>query len=87
MSYNYRYEYKKLNEVEKLESEDDILLNVFLRYEIPYGTEFTPYFEKVQVSYLNQNDGYIIGTISLSHIREITARKDTKTSVVLVENA
>jgi homoserine dehydrogenase len=87
LSYNYRYEYKKLNEVEKFESEEDILLNVFLRYEIPYGTEFTPYFQTIQASYLNQNDGYIIGMISLSHIREITARKDTRTSVVLIEHA
>lgn len=85
LSYNYRYKYKKLNQTEKLAGESDLILNVFLRFEIPYGKEFIQYFDSVQESYSNQDYGFIIGEVSLSHIREISERKDTKTSFVLNE--
>jgi homoserine dehydrogenase len=87
LSYRYQYEYKKLNQTETLEAEANIILNVFLRFEISFAHEFKQHFESIQESYSNQDYGYIIGNISLSNIRNISDRKNTKTSFVLFEIA
>ncbi len=87
LSYRYQYEYKKLNQTETLKAEDNIILKVFLRFEISFADEFKQHFESIQESYSNQDYGYIIGNISLSNIRNISDRKNTKTSFVLFEIA
>jgi homoserine dehydrogenase len=87
LSYRYQYEYKKLNQTETLEAEANIILNVYLRFEISFAHEFKQHFESIQESYSNQDYGYIIGNISLSNIRNISGRKNTKTSFVLFEIA
>lgn len=87
LSYRYQYEYKKLNQTETLEAEANIILNVFLRFEISFAHEFKQHFESIQESYSNQDEGYLIGNISLSNIRNISDRKNTKTSFVLFEIA
>jgi homoserine dehydrogenase len=87
LSYRYQYEYKKLNQTETLEAEANIILNVFLRFEISFADEFKQHFESIQESYSNQDEGYLIGNISLSNIRNISDRKNTKTSFVLFEIA
>ncbi len=85
LSYNYRYEYKKLNLTERLEAEEDISLTVFFRFKISFLNEFKEYFETIQESYSNQDEGYLIGNISLSNIRKISENEITKTSFVLIE--
>jgi homoserine dehydrogenase len=87
LSYDYRYEYKKHTQSEILTKEEDILLRIFLRHDLEYGYEFKRYFEHIYESYLNQDSGFIIGDISLKHIREIKLRKNADTSVVLFDFA
>lgn len=87
LSYDYRYEYKKLNQTETLATGEDVMLKVFLRHDLAYGYEFKKYFEHINESYLNHDSGYIIGTISLTHIKEITQRTTAATSVVLLDTA
>jgi homoserine dehydrogenase len=70
LSYDYRYEYKKLNKTDILENNSSILLKVFLRHDLAYGMEFKKYFDEISESYLNHEAGFIIGTISLKNIIE-----------------
>ena len=83
LSYDYRYEYKKLNEKDILEYDSDILLKIFLRHDLAYGSEFKRYFEEINESYLNQESGFIIGTITLANLKIIAERENADSSIVL----
>lgn len=83
LSYQYRYEYKKRNLTDLLAAEEGVSLKVLLRYEV-VGPNFEPYFEEINETYLNQKEGYIIGTLSLANMRAIKASFE-KTSFVLFE--
>jgi len=85
LSYDYRYEYKKLNQIETLASDDSIVLKVFLRHDLEYGYEFKRYFNEINESYLNHESGFIVGTISLKNLKEITSHKNALSSVVLFD--
>jgi homoserine dehydrogenase len=85
LSYEYKYEYKKLNQKEVSEKDSDILLKIFLRHDLAYGPEFKNYFEEINESYINHESGYIIGIISLKHLKKITERKNADSSVVLFD--
>ncbi|MBI1223328.1 MAG: homoserine dehydrogenase [Bacteroidetes bacterium] len=85
LSYGYKYEYKKLNKEDQLIPVEEIFLKVFLRHDLAYGFEFKRYFDDISESYVNQDSGYIIGTISLANLQEIRSREHAETSVVLFE--
>jgi homoserine dehydrogenase len=87
LSYDYRYEYKKLNQNEILESDKNILLKVFLRHDLEYVSEFKRCFNSIQESYLNHKSGYIIGIISLANLKIIAERNYADTSIVLFDIA
>lgn len=87
LSYDYRYEYKKLNNETQLEDDSEIFLKVLLRHDLAYGLEFKRYFEEISESYLNHDSGYIVGIISLANIRHISKRKNSIASFVLFEVA
>lgn len=83
LSYDYRYEYKKLNYTENLRVDSEIVLKVFLRHDLEYGNEFKKFFNLIYESYLNHELGYIIGLITLENLKIITRRKNAETSIVL----
>ncbi|MBI2258824.1 MAG: homoserine dehydrogenase [Flavobacteriia bacterium] len=83
LSYDYRYEYKKLNNTDVLENESDILLKIFLRHELSFSTDFKKYFNEINESYQNHSNAYIIGVISLKNLKVIEMFKNTLISVVL----
>lgn len=85
LSYDYRYEYKKLNKTEKLNLDADVFLKIFLRHDLSYGSEFKTYFNEINESYLNHNSGYIIGSISLKHLKEIASIKNAESAIILIE--
>jgi homoserine dehydrogenase len=87
LSYDYRYEYKKLNQNELLESDKNILLKVFLRHDLEYTSEFKRCFNSIDESYLNHESGYIIGVISLANLKIIAERDNADTSIVLFDIA
>jgi homoserine dehydrogenase len=87
LSYDYQYEYKKLNQNEILESDKNILLKVFLRHDLEYVSEFKRCFNSIQESYLNHESGYIIGIISLANLKIIAERNYADTSIVLFDIA
>jgi homoserine dehydrogenase len=85
LSYDYRYEYKKLNTNETLANDADVFLKVFLRHELDDAHRFQRYFTTVNESYLNQESGFIIGNISLHNLKEIAANKNANTSIILFD--
>ncbi len=87
LSYDYQYEYKKLNQNEILESDKNILLKVFLRHDLEYVSEFKRCFNSIQESYRNHESGYIIGIISLANLKIIAERNYADTSIVLFDIA
>ncbi|MEP7196065.1 MAG: homoserine dehydrogenase [Saprospiraceae bacterium] len=86
LSYDYRYEYKKLNQRESLERDSEIKLKIFLRHDLSNYSEFKNYFEEISESYLNCKSGFIIGIISLKFLKKIAERKDLDTSIILFES-
>ncbi len=95
LSYNYKYEYKKLKQ--SIENEvlfqeyknghgaENLLLKVFLRHDLAYYSEFKNYFTDINECYVNHESGYIIGTISLENLKVINARKNAESSVILID--
>jgi homoserine dehydrogenase len=85
LSYSYAYEYKKLGGDDVLESAENIFLKVLLRHDVVKAGAFKNFFKGIEESYLNHKSGYIIGTISLENIRQLSLFKNT--SFVLFEIA
>lgn len=82
LTYEYRYEYKKLSLNEKLESDDQIMIKILLRHDIVHESELKNYFVEIFESYRNQKSGYIIGTLTLKDLKRITKHYEAATSVV-----
>lgn len=85
LRYNYKYEYKKLNSTVTLQSSENIFLKIFLRHDFAYASKFKKYFREIQESYLNYESGFIVGIISLNQLKEIAARPNTASSIILIE--
>lgn len=85
LTYDYKYEYKKLNSNEKLADDNDVYLRVMLRHDLEHAPSFKKYFDEIHESYLNNENGYIIGNISLKYIKEIAKKKNADWSLILFE--
>ena len=85
LSYDYRYEYKKLNPIETLAYDSDVFLKVLLRHPFS-GDVYREFFEEIQEAYLNPESGFIIGILSLENLKKIVQANNTETSVVLFES-
>ena len=85
LSYDYRYEYKKLTQHPDCELEANPRLKMFLRHSKKDAEALKACFDDVAESYLNHNAGYIIGDISLDRVKEISANYSDDVSFVLFE--
>jgi homoserine dehydrogenase len=85
LSYNYRYEYKKLNAFEAFSDDENTLLKVFLRHKLAKSPEFKKYFQSIEECYFNQHSGYIIGVISLKNLKEIRLRNIADLLIILIK--
>ncbi|NOU46295.1 MAG: homoserine dehydrogenase [Bacteroidales bacterium] len=85
LTYDYRYEYKKMDLTESLETDNHISLKILLRHNLLNGPEFEKHFEEINESYRNQESGYTIGIISLKELKEIVAYHDPDSSIILCE--
>ena len=85
LSYDYRYEYKKLHQTETLERTDHVLLKVFLRHDLAVGHEIKRYFHDISENYLNLHSGFIVGIISLENLKAATEIHNGETSVILFD--
>lgn len=75
-TYNYRYGYKKSQQVPTLGVSSNIELNVYLRYFDKKNLELFK-FEKIQGHYKSDDYNYVIGKIKLSALLEQKDRLNT----------
>src|SRR5262249_44469028 len=75
LSYDYKYEYKKLRQNGLPELNGNVMLKIFLRHKKNEAGYFKPCFENIDESYLNHASGYIIGDISLEQLKKISAKR------------
>ncbi|HLA54816.1 MAG TPA: homoserine dehydrogenase [Flavobacterium sp.] len=87
LGYDYKYEYKKINQEQDVVFSNDVNLKVFLRHEVENALELKEQFIDIDESYLNHESGYITGTISLENLRNIQNDESLKKSFVLFEVA
>ncbi|MFN0204426.1 MAG: homoserine dehydrogenase [Bacteroidia bacterium] len=85
LTYDYRYEYKKLNPTECLESAENIWLKVYFRHEKQYAEFFKTYFYEIEETYQNAQTGYFTGIISLAQIQKIQQIQNLEPSFILIE--
>jgi homoserine dehydrogenase len=72
LSYSYRYEYKKLNSLETFADEKSTLLKIMLKFPADVDYRFANEFQHIIETYTNTSYAYIIGTIDLSRLRNIS---------------
>jgi homoserine dehydrogenase len=85
LTYDYRYEYKKLLQAENQEPDGAVFLKVFFRHNNGEAQSLKKLFAAVEESFLNQQTGYIIGIISLEQVKKIVARNNPDYSFILFE--
>lgn len=85
LSYDYQYEYKKIAQQEDLSLSDDVNLKVFLRHSVEDAAALKKQFLNIDESYLNQESGYLTGTISLENLKTIHFNENLDKSFVLLE--
>lgn len=82
LTYDYKYEYKKLNQKENLILSNDFKIKVYLRYLIEDKSEnYEKYFLNIKERYQNTNYSYIIGEINY---RELITNKVFQSKNVFV---
>lgn len=69
LSYEYRYEYKKIQQNEALCIDSDVLIDVFFRHTNSGTVEAQRYFRTINEIYQNHDSGYITGQISLESLK------------------
>ena len=80
LSYDYKYEYKKLNQ-SAVELKNDFSVKVFLRHKKEEQQFLQSKFSSIDESFLNHNSGYIIGNITLENLKQLSETPDL--SIVL----
>jgi homoserine dehydrogenase len=85
LTYDYKYEYKKISREENTELSDNLNLKVFLRHTKEDAEILKPYFSDIDEAYLNHSSGYITGTISFKNLRTLHFDEDLKKSFVLID--
>lgn len=75
---DYRYEYKKMNYIDRPEYTTDVVLTVYVRYKDTYVPRHLD-FEKITESYQSETENYVIGEIKISELmkkRDVLDAKD-----------
>jgi homoserine dehydrogenase len=83
LSYDYRYEYKKINQKENLILSDNVNLRVLLRHKKEDAETFKKQFLSIEEAYTNNESGYITGVISLESLKNIQAGNTGDRSFIL----
>jgi homoserine dehydrogenase len=68
LTFDYRYEYKKINDSEKLADPREVSLEVYLRHDARYSSQLLKKLKKVQEYWTSGNSAYVIAVVSLADI-------------------
>ena len=85
ISYDYRYEYKKISNSENLKLTEDFNLKVLFRHPSKDADKFQPYFINIEEYYGNKEQGYFVGDISFKNLKEIFSQNSEEVSFVLID--
>jgi homoserine dehydrogenase len=83
LTYDYKYEYKKIRQNRHVEYSNDVLLRVFVRFDKDVKTPVLDYFEEVEEQFSNSEASYAIGVISLTDY--IKLHDSNIASAILIE--
>ncbi|MCW3127164.1 MAG: homoserine dehydrogenase [Bacteroidetes bacterium] len=82
LTYDYKYEYKKINQNKHVEYNNDVLLKIFASCESDYKADVAAYFEETSEQFSNGKHSYTIGTITLSNYIKLYGEKPVSLIVV-----
>lgn len=85
LTYNYQYEYKKIQQEENLTLTNNVNIKVFLRHKVEDAVTLKKYFEQIEESYVNSETGYITGIISLKNLKKIHSDETFQKSFILLD--
>jgi homoserine dehydrogenase len=82
LTYDYKYEYKKINQNRVVEFNTDVLLNIFASCESDYKEDVSAYFVETTEQFSNGRFSYTIGTITLTNYIKLYNEKPVSLIVV-----
>ncbi|MBN2349340.1 MAG: homoserine dehydrogenase [Bacteroidales bacterium] len=85
LTYQYKYEYKKVNQQLEYEITNNVILELYVRYNNESEICFND-FESISVKYYSEQASYIIGKISLEKLSRASWLKHKDISLLLTEN-
>ena len=83
LTYDYKYEYKKLHQANGVSLKEDIPLEVYVRYQNRDQLSAVG-FSSIRERYESDSFNYLIGTITLAQLRKATWVNDKEVSVILM---
>ncbi len=76
LAYDYKYEYKKLNQQNQSKLSSEIIVKLFTRYDKSNKINMEDYFESISEQYINSHQSYVIGNISLENISKLNEEQE-----------
>ena len=83
LTYDYKYEYKKIRQNRHVEYSNDVLLKVFVRFDSNVKELVFDYFDDVEEQFSNARSNYAIGVISLTNY--IKLHEDNIASAIVID--
>lgn len=84
LSYDYKYEYKKISREENLILSNEAELKVLVRHKKQDAEALKLAFNEVEEAYLNNHSGYITGDITLNNLIQLQQQFGTDVSFILI---
>lgn len=84
LSYDYKYEYKKIYREEDVRLTNDAELKVLLRHRREDAELFKLEFNTVEEAYTNHDSGYITGNITLQSLKALQGKHSGTISFILI---
>ncbi|MFP5436526.1 MAG: homoserine dehydrogenase [Bacteroidia bacterium] len=84
LSYDYKYEYKKISREENLILSNEAELKVLVRHKKQDAEALKLSFNEVEEAYLNNHSGYITGDITLNNLIQLQQQFGTDVSFILI---
>jgi len=84
LSYDYRYEYKKIYREENLTLTNDVELKVLLRHKKEESDALKLHFNTIEEAYTNHDSGYLTGNITLANLKALEDGNQGERSFILI---
>lgn len=84
LSYDYKYEYKKISREENLILSNEAEIKVLVRHKKEDAEALKLAFNEVEEAYLNNHSGYITGDITLNNLIQLQQQFGTDVSFILI---